>query len=90
MDVSYDPLEQDEVLDTIRQMLAWATRDGGVKRAAGLKPSWKVDESHKDAMYRHLQRWEYGEGADKDSGAHPLVHVAWRALALAWQESMDS
>lgn len=82
----YDLSEQDDVLAIFTEMLRTVTQDGGRKRAAGLKPSWKVDPSHKKAMYRHLCRWEDGEAEDADSGASPLVHLAWRALALAFQE----
>lgn len=82
----YDPREQDEVLDTFRQMLATVTADGGRKRSAGLKPSWKVDQSHEAAIDSHLRKWRAGSKCDPDSGAHPLTHLAWRALAVAWQE----
>jgi hypothetical protein len=85
--MTYDRREQDEVLAIFQGLLAGPTRDGGVKRAKDLKPSWRHDKSHEDAMYRHLARWEDGDIWDKDSGCHALVHVAWRALALAWQES---
>ena len=68
-------------------MLAVPTGDGGKKRAAGEKPSWKVDQSHKAALFSHLYKWERGDKVDEDSGAHPLVHLAWRALAIAWQET---
>lgn len=85
--MSYDPREQDEVLNIFVEMLRTVTADGGVKRARGEKPSWKVDEGHEPALFRHLQRWERGDLIDEDSGAHALVHVAWRALAIAWQET---
>lgn len=84
---AYQPSEQDEVIRIFSELLRLPTKDGGRKRAAGEKPNWKVDGSHRDAMYRHLHRWEAGELADRDSGANPLVHVAWRALALAYQEA---
>lgn len=79
--------EQTEILDTFLGMLRSVTADGGRKRAAGLKPSWKVDTSHEAAIFSHLNKWKHGEKVDPDSGAHPLVHLAWRALAIAWQES---
>lgn len=78
--------EQEEVLRTFLGMLEAPTRDGARKRRAG-KPHWTRDGGHIAAMYRHLRRWENGELEDPDSGAHPLVHVAWRALAVAWQET---
>lgn len=87
--MSYDPSEQVEVLDTFQQMLAGATSDGGQKRAAGLKPSWKIDPSHETALFSHLYKWKRGDIQDEDSGAHPLVHLAWRALAIAWQETHE-
>lgn len=83
---TYDPKEQDDVLQTFVEMLGEVTKDGGRKRAAGLKPPWQRDR-HRNALFRHLWRWQEGEKVDKDSGAHPLVHVAWRALAIAWQET---
>lgn len=79
--------EQAEILGWFTTMLRDATADGGRKRAAGLKPSWKVDTSHRAAIFSHLNKWEHGEKVDADSGQHPLVHLAWRALAIAWQET---
>jgi hypothetical protein len=79
--------EQHEVLSIFYDMLAGPTGDGGKKRAAGEKPSWKVDTSHEAAMWSHISKWKHGEKVDADSGAHPLVHLAWRALAIAWQET---
>lgn len=78
--------EQNEVLGQFLDMLGGPTGDGGAKRGAGLKPSWKVDQSHYDAAVRHFHRWINGEREDKDSGVHPLIHMAWRLLAIAWQE----
>ena len=60
--------------------------DGATKRAAGLKPIWKEDK-HVPSFRRHVARWELGEKEDVDSGAHPLVHAACRALMIAWQET---
>lgn len=60
--------------------------DGQAKRARGLKPPWWRDPGHAEALERHLARWRAGERRDADSGCHPLVHAAWRALALAYQE----
>lgn len=79
--------EQHDVLDEFRRLLMGPTLDGGRKRAAGGKPPWRQDDGHREAMQRHLRRWEQGERRDPDSGSHPLVHVAWRALAIAWQET---
>ena len=79
--------EQAEVLMIFNDLLRSVTADGGRKRAAGLKPSWKIDESHEAAIFSHLNKWKHGEKVDPDSGVHPLVHLAWRALAVAWQES---
>jgi hypothetical protein len=79
--------EQDEILREFLTLLMGPTKDGARKRAAGRKPHWKVDHSHIEAMYRHLRRWETGETEDPDSGCHPLVHAAWRCLAVAWQET---
>lgn len=76
-----------EILNTFVKMLAGPTGDGQVKRATKNKPLWKVDPDHAEAMRRHLHRWDRGEKVDPESGSHPLVHVAWRALAIAWQET---
>ena len=86
--MTYDPTEQDALLDTFVALLKQVTRDGGRKRAAGAKPPWWKDKSHEAAMFSHLNKWKHGERTDKDSGAHPLVHLAWRALAIAYQESV--
>lgn len=78
--------EQTEVLEHFGAMLRRVTADGGRKRAAGQKPLWKIDPSHEAAIFSHLNAWKHGVCIDRDSGAHPLVHLAWRALAIAWQE----
>lgn len=85
--MSYDPSEQELLLDVFKAMFKAATADGGVKRAAGLKPPWWRDPAHEPAIYSHLNKWKHGEKVDKDSGAHPLVHLAWRAMAIAYQET---
>ena len=82
--------EQAELLREFATMLAATSRDGGRKRSAGLKPSWKVDPSHEAAVFSHLNKWKHGEKVDPDSGQHPLVHLGWRALAIAWQETHSS
>ena len=79
--------EQCEVLGTFLSLLEGATGDGGRKRAAGLKPSWKVDGSHLAAAYRHLDPSR--EAYDEDSGLPKEVHAAWRLLAVAWQRMRD-
>lgn len=81
------PTEQSTVLDVFKEMLKAATGDGGRKRAAGFKPPWWRDLAHEPAIFSHLNKWKHGERVDHDSGAHPLVHLAWRALAIAYQES---
>ncbi len=78
--------EPDEILRIFGEMLAGPTGDGQIKRNAGTKPHWTIDSGHASAMYRHLEYWEAGEQHDVDTGGHPLVSVAWRALAVAWQE----
>lgn len=85
--MSYDASEQGLVLEVFNAMLRAATGDGGKKRAAGLKPPWWRDPAHEAAIFSHLDKWKHGERQDKDSGAHPLVHLAWRALAIAYQET---
>ena len=82
----YDPVEQDEVIAIFSDMLRAPTGDGGRKRAYGEKVSWKYDTDHIRGLYSHLGKWANGERSDRDSGAHPLVHAAWRCLAIAWQE----
>lgn len=82
--------EQAEILVIFTDMLRAVTADGGSKRAAGLKPSWKIDPSHEAAIFSHLNKWKHGETIDPDSGVHTLIHLAWRALAIAWQETHAS
>lgn len=79
--------EQHEVIGCFIDLLMAATGDGGKKRAAGSKPSWKVDEGHEGAIFSHITKWKRGERVDPDSGVHPLAHAAWRCLAIAAQES---
>jgi hypothetical protein len=82
--------EQTEIIGTFAHLLRGPTEDGGKKRERAEKPHWKVDPSHEAAMFSHLNRWKHGDKSDPDSGAHPLVHLAWRALAIAWQETRES
>ncbi len=81
--------EQRELIAIFAEMLWAPTGDGGDKRGRGEKPSWKIDPSHEAAIFSHLNKWKHGEKVDSDSGAHPLVHLAWRALAIAWQEDEE-
>ena len=85
--MNYDRKEQTVLLDTFMYMLQKVTRDGGNKRERGLKPPWYEDKSHEAAIFSHLDKWKHGETMDPDSKAHPLVHLAWRALAIAYQET---
>jgi len=82
--------EQAEVLGLFMDMLKGPTGDGAVKRERGDKPCWKIDTTHEAAIFSHLNKWKHGEKHDATSGAHPLVHLAWRALAIAWQESQEA
>ncbi len=73
-------------MDIFTDLLRAATRDGGRKRAANTKPPWYEDTGHEAAIFSHLARWKRDELVDPDSGAHPLVHVAWRCLAIAGRD----
>ncbi len=77
--------EVDEIHNIFLGLLAKASGDGQVKRASG-KPHWKVDPGHEAGLFSHLTKWSKGELTDPDSGTHPLVHAAWRCLAIAYQE----
>lgn len=63
------------------------TADGSKKRSSGAKRPWHLDDEHEGAIFSHLTKWKRGELVDPDSGAHPLVHAAWRCLAIACQET---
>ncbi len=78
--------EREDVLAMFQLMLEDATGDGNTKRQAGLKPPWYEDPDHEAAIFSHLNKWKHGEIVDPDSGTHPLVHGAWRMLAIAYQE----
>ena len=84
---AYSESEQEVILQIFKNMLQEVTKDGGKKRAAGLKAPWWMDDQHEAGMFSHLGKWKQKVLVDKDSGAHPLVHLAWRALALAYQET---
>jgi hypothetical protein len=84
---SYDASEQDDVIARFTEELRKPTGDGGRKRAAAEKPPWYRDPSHEGAVFSHITKWKRGELVDPDSGAHPLVHAAWRLLAIACQET---
>lgn len=79
--------ERQDVLDRFMDELVKATGDGSKKRQSGEKPPWYMDGSHEAAIFSHLNKWKHGEKVDKDSGTHPLVHAAWRCLAIALIES---
>lgn len=85
--MAYDPAEQDEVEYEFTKLLRGATRDGGRKREAGKKVSWKIDPGHLAAFWRHVARAILDpHGRDPDSGEPHWVAVSWRAAALGWQE----
>jgi len=83
---SYDIQEQYELMEIFQELLWKVTRDGGIKREAGSKPPWYLDPSHERGLFSHLAAWKAGVEVDSESGTHPLVHLAWRALAIAYQE----
>lgn len=85
--MSYDPGEQEVLLREFMRMLRGVTRDGGNKRARGEKPPWWKDGSHEAAVWSHINKWKHHELVDPESKEHPLVHAAWRLLAIAYQES---
>jgi len=84
--ISASTEEQRELLFEFLNLLQSATKDGGKKRAAGLKPSWKIDAGHEAAFYRHLDQIEAGEYCSPDSGVPHKISAAWRLLAMAYQE----
>ena len=84
---SYDAGEQDVLAQVFSDMLRATTKDGGEKRARGEKPPWWRDGQHEAAIFSHINKWKHSEVQDADSGVHPLVHLAWRALAIAYQET---
>lgn len=79
--------EREVVNNTFLNMLKLVTADGSNKRQKGEKPPWWKDDSHEKAIFSHLNKWKHGELRDSHSRAHPLIHLAWRALAIAWQET---
>lgn len=79
--------ETDLLMHVFCQMLWGPTDDGKEKRDRGEKPPWWRDPSHDAAIQSHYIKWKAGETVDKDSGEHPLVHAAWRCLAIAYQET---
>lgn len=79
--------ERYDILSRFGAELKKVTGDGSKKRQAGLKKPWYEDGSHEGAIFSHLTKWKRGEVLDADSGAHPLVHAAWRCLAIACQET---
>jgi hypothetical protein len=79
--------ERHDILSRFSGELGRVTADGSRKRQAKEKPPWYLDDSHEAAIFSHLNKWKHGETVDPDSGAHPLVHLAWRALAIACKET---
>lgn len=87
--MSYDPREKDVIRKVFGDMLDTCTADGGKKRERGEKPPWWIKEGnhHEAAVFSHLMKWKRGERHDRDSGAHPCLHAAWRLIAIAYQET---
>jgi hypothetical protein len=83
---SYWAEERRDLLNRFSEELSKASGDGSRKRQRGEKPPWYEDDSHEGAIFSHLTKWKRGELRDPDSGTHPLVHAAWRCLAIACQE----
>lgn len=79
--------ERDFILRAFLEQLRKPTKDGSAKRQGGLKPPWYKDGTHEAAIFSHLMKWKKGEKLDPESGAHPLVHAAWRCLAIACIET---
>lgn len=79
--------EVDDLLVRFLDELRKPSGDGAVKRKTMDKPPWYEDDSHLGAVFSHLTKWFRGERVDPDSGAHPLVHAAWRLLAIACREN---
>ena len=75
--------QQADALRRFSEMLKAPTADGKQKRVNGEKPPWYIDPAHEAAIFSHLLRWKRGELSDPHTGSHPLVHLAWRALAIA-------
>lgn len=78
--------EREDVLARFEEELRKATGDGSKKRQHSGKPPWYDDDSHEAAIFSHITKWKRGELVDPDSGTHPLVHAAWRCLAIACRE----
>ena len=79
--------EQEDLIFRFIQELVKPTGDGAQKRSRQEKPPWYEDDSHHRAAFSHYTKWLAGERVDPDSGAHPLVHSAWRLLAIACRET---
>lgn len=79
--------EVEDLLERFVEELRKPSGDGAIKRRLSAKPPWYIDPSHEAAVFSHLMKWKKGELVDPDSGAHPLVHAAWRLLAIACQET---
>ena len=79
--------EQHDLLERFLTELAKPTQDGANKRNRNEKPPWYVDPDHHRAAFSHYTKYLKGELVDEDSGSHPLVHMAWRLLAIACQET---
>jgi hypothetical protein len=82
--------EVDDLMARFTDELWKPTGDGQKKRMSAGKPPWYTDQSHEAAIFSHLMKWKKGETVDPDSGAHPLVHAAWRCLAIACQETCNT
>ena len=78
--------EQDDFLAFAIDLLRIVSGDGENKRRAGLKVPWQID-SHEGSFFGHVAEWKKGNLHDPDSKLHPMAHAAWRAIAIAYQET---
>jgi hypothetical protein len=82
-----------EIVDEVerfRSMILEPIADGSMKRQRGEKPPWWQDPTHKEALFSHYHNYLIGIKHDPDSGAHPLVHLAVRALMQAAIETFNT
>lgn len=81
--------EVNEILGWCQNLLEGVFADGARKRAAGIKPLWKIDPGHYAASERHRVKHDDGERYDTDSGCHHKTHEAARCLMIAYQEMVQ-
>ena len=80
------PIDFDEVKEAINNVTKMGSKKHGIN--TWLDPANKSLQhiSNHNSMFHHLSESFTGKIKDDESGIHPLIHLAWRALAEYYRQ----